>query len=149
MYLNPLVIPIVGMMIPIVIVPTSLWFRHRLRVREMEHIERIRSLELGIAPPPPGINWPGATLCLGLGAGVPVGTMLVAWGAVALNDVSIEVFGIALVTSLMAIWAAQALASRMMGKPDDQPATKPDRKQQTSKPTALDPDAYDVVGSRG
>ena len=147
--MSPYVIPIVGMMIPIVIVPTSLWFRHRLKVREMEHIERIRSLELGIAPPPAGINWPGALLCLGLGAGVPVGSMLVAWGAVATNDVPTEVFGIALLVGFSAIWATQTLAMKMMGKPDEALALKSNRKQPASKPTAFDPDAYDVAGSRG
>ena len=149
MYLNPLVVPIVGMMIPIVIVPTSLWFRHRLRVREMEHIERIRSLELGIAPRPAGINWPGAMICLGIGAGVPVASMLVAWGAVAIHDLPTDIFQAPILISIVAVWAAKKLADRMMSVSEPALAAPSRLAQTASKPAAFDPDAYDVVGSRG
>ncbi len=57
--MSPILIPLTALLIPIVIVPTSLWFRHRLRVREMEHVERIRAMELGIAPAKPPSAGPG------------------------------------------------------------------------------------------
>ncbi len=153
--MSPILIPVMALLIPIVVVPTSLLFRHRLRVREMEHDERIRAMELGIgmAPRKTEISWPGAAVCIGIGAGVPIGSMLVAWLAVLTNNnLSGEVFGIPMLISFAAIWTAKSLANRMMGLPDDdESATAPDRVQaarETAKPK-FDPDAYDVVGSRG
>ena len=149
--MSPIAIPITALMVPIVIVPTSLWFRHRLKVREMEHAERIRALELGITARQAGINWPGAMLCLGMGAGVPIGTMIVAWLAMMTQDLPNEIFGIPLLISFGAIWAAKSLADRMMGVSDeDAPAlaSRPQPARATAKSVA-DPDAYDFVGSRG
>ena len=146
--MNPLVIPVVALMVPMVIVPTALWFRYRLRVREMEHAERIRSIELGAALPTEGrLNWPGAALCIAIGGLVPIGSMLAAWGVVAQNADEGGVFGIALVVSCVAIWAAQSLANRMLrGAGEVEPS--PENSRATAK-SHHDPDAFDVVGSRG
>ena len=151
--MSPILIPVLALLIPIVIVPTALWSRHRLRVREMEHDERIRAMELGVGmvPRKTEISWPGAAVCLGIGAGVPVGSMLVAWLATMTSDVGEGVFGIPLVISFGAIWTASSLANRMMGINDELESVAPNRPQPTQpagKP-AFDPDAYDVVGSRG
>ena len=42
-----ILIPIIALMIPIVIVPTALAFRHARFLREVEHKERMRAMELG------------------------------------------------------------------------------------------------------
>lgn len=150
--MSSILIPITALMIPIVIVPTSLYFKQRLRVRELEHAERIRAMELGIVPQAAGMSWPGAAVCLGIGAGVPVGSMLIAWLAMFSNDLPSEIFGIPLLISFSAIWAAKSLADRMMGAAEEtRPVAAPNRMQagrDGAKPR-FDPDAYDVVGSRG
>jgi len=151
--MEPILIPIMALMIPIIVVPTSLVLRHRLKIREMEHAERIRALELGLVPRADSISWPGASLCIALGAGVPIGTLLVTWLSTLTNDLPHEVWGAPVVLSFFAIWAAQSLAERMLGSKKDvqtadgnssrSPADRTDRKP------VLDPDAFDVVGSRG
>ena len=147
--LSPILIPIAALAVPMVIVPTAIWSRHRLRVRQMEHAERLRALEMGIAPRGSGMNWPGAAVCLGLGLGVPVGSMLVAWLAVLTADAPHETFGVPLVISVAALWAAKELADRMMGAKPEEPAA---RRAPVAAPHAkavADPDAYDFVGRRG
>ena len=58
-------IPIIGMMIPMVVVPTVLLVRYLRLRREMLHRERMRALELG--QPAPGTNtWPAAVAALGI-----------------------------------------------------------------------------------
>ncbi len=149
--MSEILIPIFALMIPIVIVPTSLWFRHRLRVRQMEHAERIRSMELGLALPQNSMSWPGAAVCLGIGAGVPIGSMVVAWLAMLTNNLPSEIFGIPLLISFSAIWAAKSLADRMLGASEKAEAysSKHGQVVHGSAKPAFDPDAYDVVGSRG
>ena len=146
---SPTLIPILALMIPIVIVPTSLWFRHRMKVQELEHAEKIRSMELGLTPRKPQIGWPGAAICLGIGAGVPIGSMLVAWLAVLTNDLPNEIFGIPLLISFSAIWAAKSLAEGMMNASDPETVPPSTRVQMAAKSPTFDPDAYDVAGSRG
>ena len=73
--MSTVLIPIAALMIPIVIVPTSLWFRHRSRVLQLAHAERIRAMELGIVNRNPQMGWPGAAVCIGMGAGVPIGSL--------------------------------------------------------------------------
>ena len=45
--MDPHIIPIVGMLIPIIIVPTALGFKHARYLRQVEHEERMRAMELG------------------------------------------------------------------------------------------------------
>lgn len=148
--ISPILIPIMALAVPMVIAPTAIWSRHRLRVRQMEHDERLRALELGVVPRGSGMNWPGAAVCLGLGAVAPVGSMLVAWLAVMTADAPNETFGIPLLISFAGIWAAKELADRMMGRQPEADAAPARRfvSRPGAKP-AVDPDAYDVVGSRG
>lgn len=149
--MDPILIPMMALLIPIVVVPTSLWFRHRMKVQQLEHAERIRAMELGLQPRQHAMGWPGAVVCLGIGAGVPIGSMLVALLAVVAADAPNEVFGIPLLISFGAIWAAKALAERMLGADGaagDQAPSRVRAGHAAGKP-AFDPDAYDVAGSRG
>ena len=117
----------------------------------MQHAKRIRAMELGNSPKKGQISWPGAAICIALGGGVPIGTMLVAWLAMMTNELPSEIFGIPLIISLSSIWAAKSLADRMMGAAESEAMPAPNRVQAArdgAKP-AFDPDAYDVVGSRG
>ncbi len=148
--MDPIVIPVMALMIPIIVVPTTLFFKHRLRVREMQHNERMRAMELGVMPRTESMSWPGAAVCVALGAGVPVGSLVVAWLATMTNDAPSEVWGVPVVISFFAIWAAQALAERMLRpKKERLNAANTSQTEQTAGKPAFDPDAYDVVGSRG
>ena len=43
--MDPLIIPIVGILMPLVLVPTVLVLKHRHKRREWEHRERMRAME--------------------------------------------------------------------------------------------------------
>ena len=45
--MDPLIIPIVALLIPIIIVPTALGIKHAKFLREVKHAERMRAMELG------------------------------------------------------------------------------------------------------
>jgi len=45
--MDPLIVPLAALTIPIVVAPTAIAFKHVQRLRELEHIERMRALELG------------------------------------------------------------------------------------------------------
>src|SRR4051812_750308 len=75
------IIPIVGMLIPIVLVPTILSLRQARLERELEHAERMKALELGRTLPRDESWWSPARICVAIGAGVPVGVFFCAWMA--------------------------------------------------------------------
>lgn len=138
-----LFIPIVGILMPMVLVPTILVLRFVHRRHEWRHRERMRALELGRPIPPPDRGWP-ALVAIALGAGVPIGTFGFAWlTALTSGRAGEDVFIPATVVSCVALGIGAKLALRLLParEPADDPAglTKP----------ALDPDAYDVAGRRG
>ena len=45
--MDPLIIPIVALLIPMIIVPTAMGIKHARYLREVEHTERMRAMELG------------------------------------------------------------------------------------------------------
>jgi hypothetical protein len=120
------------------------------RRKEMEHAERMKSLEMGLVPLPSGLDWPAASVCIAIGAGVPIGSFLVAWLATMTADVPGEIWLAPVFVSFAAIGSARKLAYRVID-----PAKSNSYKnviKQASMPDgkpAFDPDAYDVVGSRG
>ena len=150
--MDPILVPVTALMIPIIITPTSLWLRHRLKVRQMEHEERLRAMELGVVPQGDRISWPGALVCATLGGGVPVGTLIVTWLAtLSNNEIPTEIWFVPVVISLPAVWAAKGLAERMLSPSKGSQAGASARVQadRAAGKSAFDPDAYDVVGSRG
>src|SRR4051794_12300341 len=73
------IIPLFGMLIPIVIVPTALGIRHARHLREFEHAERMKALELGRTLPQ-DVRWETAPkVAVWIGAGVPIGVFGCAW----------------------------------------------------------------------
>ena len=147
-----LIIPLAGIMLPVVLVPTIILLVHRQKKREWRHQERLRALDLGL--PAPATDWTlGGRTVTAIGAGVPIAAVLTAW----MTSISVSeshpdyvpIIGIAwgcaflistgaLITSLV----LGVLLTRLR-KPADQvdqfAATKP----------AYEPDAYDVVSRRG
>jgi hypothetical protein len=67
MHWHHLVIPITGILMPLFLVPIAMTMRLRLRKREWEHLERMKSLELGL--PAPTTSMGGGVAAIG--AGVP------------------------------------------------------------------------------
>src|SRR4051794_15887477 len=67
--IDPLLIPIAGISLPVVLVPVVMGLRHARRERELEHTERIRALELGRTLPRDESWWtlPKITVLIGLG----------------------------------------------------------------------------------
>jgi ABC-type Fe3+ transport system permease subunit len=150
---DPLIIPIVAILMPLVLVPTILVLKHRHKRREWEHRERMRAMEgpLPLMRTAAGVGSGGVAA---IGAGVPVASVVaalvttlswepttpvdvpmpaVAWGCA----VVISVAG--LVTSLL-LALLQARAQRQM---DSTVAAA-----LNSEKPAFDPDTFDVVGSR-
>ena len=60
--------PIVGMLIPIIIVPTALGFKHARYLRQVEHDERMKAMELGQTLPGDQ-SWTPASIAMTIGAG--------------------------------------------------------------------------------
>ena len=114
----------------------------------MEHLERIKAMEVGLAPPPSGLDWPTAAVCIAMGAGVPVGSFAITWLATLTDETSGGIWVAPVFVSIPAIIAARKLAIRAFeprpgaGKPDYVPSSP------AGKP-AFDPEAFDVVGRRG
>src|SRR5215208_4964050 len=73
------IIPIVGMAIPIILVPVILGLRHARLLRELEHAERMKALELGRTLPQDETWWAPSRICVAIGLGVPVGVFWCAY----------------------------------------------------------------------
>ena len=120
------------------------------RRKELEHLERIKAMEMGLAPQPTGLDWPAAAVCIAIGAGVPVGSFVVAWLATLTADAPDGIWVAPVFVSFAAIGSARKLAYRIID-PTKSGSGKGVIKQvpvSDGKP-AFDPDAFDVVGSRG
>ncbi|WP_435009128.1 hypothetical protein P12x_000379 [Tundrisphaera lichenicola] len=140
--MDPLVIPIVGMLIPIIIVPTALGIKHAKFLREAEHTERMKALELGRTLPSDE-SWSPASIATAIGAGVPLGSMGIAWMASNSSHGADEsIWMSACMVAIGGLICGTILASRHF-------ATRNQMMQSDIAKPAYDPDAYDVVGRRG
>jgi hypothetical protein len=143
--MDPLLIPIIALAIPIVVVPTALTFRHKRLERELEHAERIRALELGRTLPRDEPWWAPARIAVAIGAGVPIGVFGVAFlASQTLRDpepvwIAAGTVGLAgVVGGTFLAWRSLMHGAR----------SKPAASMGWSKPYVED-DAFDVVGQRG
>jgi hypothetical protein len=147
-----LIIPLAGIILPLVLVPLVMTLKFRMKKREWEHLERMRALQMGVVPPQAGHRiGPGVLISIGTGvpaasvlaAGVtslniptdlpdPLAVIAIAWGCAWLISTG------AMVTALV-LGVVQAKANKVASTVDQDPAAKP----------AYDPDAYDVVSRRG
>jgi hypothetical protein len=147
-----LIIPLCGIMMPLVLVPTIILLVHRQKKREWHHQERLRALEMGLPASGPD-RMPGGGTVIAIGAGVPIASVLTAWmTTISVSDSHPDYMPIvavawgcafmissgALITSL--VLGVLLMRSRKPAEPVDQfAAIKP----------AYEPDAYDVVSRRG
>lgn len=139
-----MIIPIVGMLIPIVVVPTALVVKHLNARRQLRHTEQMRALELG-QPLPVGGFWPALAAIL-IGFGVPVGTFFIAWMASLAYGDTRQVFLCAAVVSCVAIPCGTWVAVRLFESQRLHRLEPPT--YVNGKPT-FDPDFMDVVSRRG
>ena len=74
-----LIIPLSGIMMPLILVPTIILLVHRQKRREWHHQERLRALEMGLPASGDPIGALGGGTVIAIGAGVPVASVLTAW----------------------------------------------------------------------
>ena len=152
--MDPLAIPIVAILMPLVLVPTILVLKHRHKRREWEHLERMKAMS-GSQPLTRLSGWVGSGSVAAIGAGVPVAAVLGAlvttlnWRPSGFNDVSVPAvaWGCAVLISAGGLITSLLLAllqARTQQRLDSAASADLDH----AKP-AFDPDTFDVVGSRG
>lgn len=141
-------IPAIAMSIPIVVVPTALFFKHLGRMRELKHIERLKEIEFGAAHPAKvPLMWPSLA-ALGIGAGVPFFAILFAFLSSMTHHGDHEAIWMpAMMVGVAGVISGSCLGVKMLGFRSSTPALKAEDGLY-SKPE-LDPDAYDTVGRRG
>jgi hypothetical protein len=147
--IDPMTIPILGITLPIILVPMIMLLKHRTLQREWQHKERMKALEMG-APTP--LTTSGASV-VAIGAGVPIASVI----AAAVTSLAyhsewsgdeVAVFGIAwgcaFLISIMGMVFGVILA-RIQGRARNESESL--HAMRDGKPI-FDPDAYDVVSSR-
>jgi hypothetical protein len=151
--MDPLIIPIVAILMPLVLVPTILVMKHRHQRRKWEHLERIKAMETQL-PIPPRQSIAGVGGVTAIGAGVPAVSVLGAllttllWEPLAIADaatVPAVAWGCALFISIGAMITGLKLAGMRQNSVKDAEASNA---ASDGKPI-YDPDAFDVVSSRG
>jgi hypothetical protein len=147
-----LIIPLAGIMMPLVLVPSIILLVHRQKKREWHHQERLRALEMGLPASAPDRTLSGGTV-VAIGAGVPIASVLTAWmTTMSIPDTHPDympiiaiAWGCAFMISTGALITSLVLGVLLMrsrkhaDSVDHFAAAKP----------AYEPDAFDVVSSRG
>jgi hypothetical protein len=112
---------------------------------ERKHAEKMKALEMGLVPGPS--PWPLALVCAAIGGGVPIGVSFFLWQASFRIEFDQRNWVLVVSLGLPAIISASVLAWRGLASRSSpgQPALP---RTIDAKP-AFDPDAYDMVGSRG
>ncbi len=149
--LDPLVIPIIAILMPLVLVPTVIVLKHRHRRREWEHKERMKAMEIRLPVSASESSGMGRAIA-GIGAGVPIVSVLAAfvttltWDSTTGGDVPIPAvaWGCASLISALALGSSLILAYMHPRTPS---AVETAHEMNNAKP-AFDPDAFDVVSSR-
>jgi hypothetical protein len=150
--MNVLYIPIVGILMPLVLVPTTLFMKHRHQRRKWEHLERLKSIEVQM-PMPMRQALRGAGGISAIGAGVPVVSVLGAllttliWEPIVPDDavaVPAIAWGCAFLISTGAMLTSLKLAAMQHAAWRESELTQ---RSDDFKPV-FDPDAFDVASSR-
>jgi hypothetical protein len=143
--MDPLIIPIVALIIPIVIVPTVLGIKHAKFLREVEHAERMRAMELGRTLAEDE-SWSPASVSVLIGAGVPIAAMLIAYMSSKSFHSADQFRAIWQTTSMVGLGGVicgTVLGAQQFSKRNQGALASHDEKP------AFDPEAFDVVGRRG
>jgi hypothetical protein len=150
--MDPLLIPIVAILMPLVLAPTVMFLKHRHSRREWEHLERMKAMDFHVPmQSPPRV---GATRNVAaIGAGVPVVSVITAflttliWEPTPEGDPMVPAiaWGCALLISAGAMFTSLVLAF-MHGRTTQH--AEASAAMYNGKPI-YEPDAFDVVSSRG
>ncbi len=143
--IDPLVIPIVAILLPIVLVPIILGIRYKRYARELEHAERIKALELGRSFGADDSWWTLPRIIVAIGAGVPAVVFFCAWQASESLQDPKPAWICAAVVGTAAVVSGSVLAARHFLRRDEstQGGYGFDAKSR------IDADTFDVVSSRG
>jgi hypothetical protein len=136
------IIPIVGMLIPIIIVPTALGFRHARYLRQVEHEERMKAMELGQTLAEDQ-SWTPASVAMTIGGGVPLGAMFLAYIAAPRQGGSDTVWMAAAMIGVAGVICGTVLASQWFSKVGQ------GRSNRLIEKPEFDPEAFEPVGHRG
>jgi hypothetical protein len=147
------IISLAGIMLPIILVPTIITLSHRFKKREWQHKERLRALELGMPHVSASEPRLGGGTVTAIGAGVPTASVLSAIAVTAsLSESNPDflailavVWGCAFLISTAALISAAVLGVMVLR---GSRSTEVGDAYATAK-AAMEPDAYDVVSSRG
>jgi len=146
MDMSTAVIPIMGMAIPIILVPTIMAMRQARLERELEHAERMKALELGRTLPRDESWFSPSRICVAFGVGVPIGVFLCAVAAASDSHASpILIWLSAGVVGLAGVLSGAVLAYRHF----EHTANGRREADYAGPKPMVDDDAFDVVGSRG
>jgi hypothetical protein len=137
--LDPLIIPLAALAIPIIVAPTGMAFKHAAKLRDLEHAERMRALELGRFNPADGEWTANGRIGAGIGAGVPIVAMISAMVATLETGFHQEVWMFSGMVGIAAAICGTCLAAKARPDFTGEPVSKP----------VYEPDAFDVVGTRG
>lgn len=143
-----IVIPVMGIMLPLVLVPSIIKMKHAQRRREWEHAERMRAMELGLPPTSgPGYQFWPSVAAIAIGAGVPIVTFIFAWLATVSSPIGQGAYAAAGTVGSIAVISGTILASHLSGGCSKK--AKSEKATSFAKPLQYDPDAYDTVSQRG
>jgi hypothetical protein len=143
--IDPMIIPLAGIALPIVLVPVILGVRYARHERELEHAERIRALELGRTLPKDKERWTLPRIGVAIGAGVPVAVFFCALQASQTLDEPRVAWIASSIVGLAAVICGSTLSAWHFFR-SEQADILADGFHAKSQ---LDADAYVVVGSRG
>jgi hypothetical protein len=142
------IIPVTGILVPIVLVPTILAMKHARRKREYEHLERMKALEMGHRLPQ-AHAW-SAVAATAIGAGVPIAALFFAWLASVTTHASEDIWIGASFVGISGVVGGATLGWLLLGKQRDVNEPTPDRYSTAMNgKQPVDPDAFDVAGQRG
>jgi hypothetical protein len=138
-----LLIPILALMVPIVVAPVAIYFKFEKAKRELEHAERMKALEFGRTLPGDETWSSPGRISLAIGAGVPVCVFGLAWLTSQAVGFRSDIWQGASMVGCTSVICGTILAAKTFSHRAREAATA-----MYQKPS-LDPDAYDVAGSRG
>ena len=139
--MDPLLIPLAAITIPIIVVPVAILSRQARRARELDHIERMRGLELGHGLPQKDAWWTASRIVVLIAGIVPIWAMGLAGFIDWFGGARQELWEASAIVAAVGVLCGTYLATRhLFPRPTvDAPTLKPQ----------YDPDAFDVVSSRG
>jgi hypothetical protein len=142
--IDPMLIPIAAIVLPVVLVPIILGIRQARHERELEHAERMKALELGRTLPRDESWWSLPRIGVAIGGGVPAVVFFCAWQASETLDDPLPAWIAATVVGLAAVISGSVLSARHYLR-----GSGPAEIGGNNGKLHVDEDAYDVVSSRG